>query len=52
MDRKFIVVMLAFAALLALAIFTLDGPIRIATVLILGMFMIKTILVELRKRLD
>lgn len=52
MERKFIVVMLAFAALLGLAVFTLDGSIRIATLLILGLFVVKTILAQLRKRLD
>ena len=52
MDRKFILVMLAFAVLLGLAVFTLDGAIRLATLLILGLFVVKTILAELRKRLD
>lgn len=52
MDRKFIVVMLTFAVLLGLAIFTLDGPIRLATLLILGLFVVKTILVVVRRRLD
>lgn len=52
MQHKFVIVMLAFAVLLALAILTLNGAIRIATLLILGLFVVKTILAELRKRLD
>jgi hypothetical protein len=52
MERKFLVSIVAFAALFALACFTLTGPIRLATLLILGMFALKTVLAELRKRLD
>jgi hypothetical protein len=52
MPVNFPIAMLVFAALFALAFLTLTGPIRLATLLILALFAVKTILVELRKRLD
>jgi hypothetical protein len=44
---------LAILTLLAiLAGFTLDGKIRLVTLLLLGAFAVKTVLVELRRRID
>jgi hypothetical protein len=42
----------AFAALGLLATFTLDGEIRLATWLFLGLFAVKTVLAMLRKRAE
>jgi hypothetical protein len=41
-----------FAVLAVLAGFILDGKIRLVTLLILGAFALKVVLVELRRRLD
>jgi hypothetical protein len=45
----------ALTILIALAIlagFTLDGKIRLVTLLLLGAFAAKTVLIELRRRMD
>ena len=41
-----------FAGLAILAGLTLDGKIRLVTLLILGAFALKVVLVELRRRID
>lgn len=41
-----------FAILAVLAAVILDGKIRLVTLLILGAFALKVVLVELRRRLD
>jgi hypothetical protein len=52
MNRRFRYAMLGFAALAALAGLTLTGKIRIATLLILGLFALKTWLAVLKDRAD
>jgi hypothetical protein len=42
----------AFALLVVLSIVTLDGKIRLATLLMLGLFALKTVLHVLRKRTE
>jgi hypothetical protein len=51
-DLKFIVAMSSYGILALLAGFSLEGPIRIATLIFLGGIAIKTILVVLKRRLD
>lgn len=52
MDLKFIAAMGAYAALAILAGFTLEGKIRLATWICLGLFALKTWLVVLKRRED
>lgn len=52
MDHKFIAAMVLYVVLAILAAFTLDGVIRIATWLFLGLFALKTVLVVLKRRMD
>ena len=44
--------MAAYAVLALLAAWTLDGKIRLATWLLLGLFALKTVLAVLRGRMD
>jgi len=50
-DLKFIASMSSYAILASLAGFTLEGRIRLATLIFLGGIAIKTILVVLKRRL-
>jgi|GEM_PF-1159857 hypothetical protein len=50
MNRKFAVTLAAFAGLAALAYFTLDGKILLATWIFLGAFALKAWLVVLKER--
>jgi len=50
MDNRFRLAMAVYALLAVLAVVTLDGKIRIATLLILALFAVKTVLHVLRKR--
>jgi hypothetical protein len=50
-DLKFIASMSSYAILALLAGFTLEGRIRLATLIFLGGIAIKTILVVLKRRL-
>ena len=52
MNRRFLYAMLAYAALAILAVFTLDGIIRIATLILLAGFALKTYLAVLKSRVD
>jgi hypothetical protein len=52
MQLKFRAALLAYAGLAILAGFTLDGKIRIATLIFLGAFALKTWLVVLKRRVD
>ena len=52
MNRRFLYAMLTYAALAILAAFTLDGLIRIATLVLLGGFALKTYLAVLKDRID
>ena len=51
MNRRFLYAMLTYAALAILAVFTLDGVIRIATLVLLGGFALKTYLALLKSRI-
>ncbi len=51
-DIRFKLAMAAFVALALLAGFTLDGKIRLATLLALGLFAFKTVLAVLKRRMD
>lgn len=51
MNRRFLYAMLTYAALTILAVFTLDGVIRIATLVLLGGFALKTYLAVLKSRI-
>jgi len=51
MNRRFLYAMLTYAALAILAGFTLDGLIRIATLVFLGGFALKTYLAVLKNRI-
>ena len=51
-DRRFIAAMCTYAALVILSLFTLDGKIRIATLIVLGAIALKTFLEVLKRRLD
>ena len=50
MNRRFLYAMLTYAVLAILAGFTLDGLIRIATLVLLGGFALKTYLAVLKDR--
>ena len=52
MNRRFIYAILVYAVLAILAGFTLDGIIRIATLVLLGGFALKTYLAVLKDRID
>ena len=52
MDTKFTAAMAVYAVLALLAGFTLDGKIRLATWLALGLFALKTVLAVLRRHMD
>jgi hypothetical protein len=51
MNRRFLYAMLTYAALAILAAFTLDGLIRIATLVLLAGFAVKTYLAVLKDRI-
>ena len=51
MKRRFLYAMLTYVALAVLAVFTLDGLIRIATLVLLGGFGLKTYLAVLNGRI-
>ena len=51
MNRRFLYAMLTYAALAILAVFTLDGIIRIATLVFLAGFALKTYLAVLKGRI-
>lgn len=51
-DRRFLAAMSTYAVLAVLAIVTLEGKIRIATLIILGGIALKTCLEVLKRRLD
>ncbi len=50
MNRKFAIALASFAGLAILAFFTLDGKIRLATLIFLGAFALKSWLVVLKER--
>jgi hypothetical protein len=52
MNRRFLYALLIYAALAILAGLTLDGIIRIATLVLLGGFALKTYLAVLKDRID
>jgi hypothetical protein len=52
MKRRFLMAMLTYAILAGLAGWTLDGVIRIATLVLLGGFALKTYLAVLKDRSD
>jgi hypothetical protein len=52
MKSKFVVALAIYAVLALLAVVTLEGKIRIATLIFLGGFAIKTCLVVLNSRMD
>ena len=52
MDRRFLTAMLAYAVLAVLAGFTLSGTPRIVTLLVLGLFALKTWIAVLKSHLD
>ena len=52
MDRRLLAAMILYAALALLATFTLDGKIRLATWLFLGLFAVKTVLAVVKRRMD
>jgi hypothetical protein len=51
MNRRFLYAILTYAALAILAVVTLEGPIRIATLVFLGGFALKTYLDVLKSRI-
>jgi len=51
MKRRFLYAMLVYAILAILSAFTLDGLIRIATLVLLGGFALKTYLAVLKDRI-
>jgi hypothetical protein len=51
MNRRFLYAMLTYVALAILAVFTLDGLILIATLVLLGGFALKTYLAVLKSRI-
>lgn len=51
MNRRLLYALLTYAALAILAVFTLDGLIRIATLVLLGGFALKTYLAVLKSRI-
>jgi len=52
LNRRFLYAMLTYLALAVLAVVTLDGLIRIATLVLLGGFALKTYLAVLKSRID
>jgi hypothetical protein len=52
MNRRFVVAMLAYAVLGAVATYRLDGKPRLVVWLILGLFVVRTVLVVLKQRVD
>jgi hypothetical protein len=52
MDTRFRFAMGAYAVLAVLAVVTLGGKIRLATLLLIGLFALKTVLHVLRKRAE
>ena len=52
MSPRFAAAMAAYGVLALLAAWTLDGKIRLATWLLLGLFALKTVLAVLRGRMD
>jgi hypothetical protein len=52
LNRRFLYAMLTYVALAVLAVVTLDGLIRIATLVLLGGFALKTYLAVLKSRID
>jgi hypothetical protein len=52
MNRRFLYALLVYAVLAILAALTLDGVIRIATLVLLGGFALKTYLAVLKDRID
>jgi hypothetical protein len=52
MKSRFFAALLIYIALAVLAFFTLDGKIRIATLVFLGGFALKMYLVVLKRRMD
>ena len=52
MNRRFLYALLIYAVLAILATLTLDGIIRIATLVLLGGFALKTYLAVLKDRID
>ncbi len=51
MNHRFLYAMLVYAVLVILAAFTLEGLIRIATLVLLGGFALKTYLAVLKDRI-
>jgi len=51
-DRRFIAAMSTYGVLALLTVFTLEGKIRIATLILLGGIALKTCLEVLKRRLD
>jgi hypothetical protein len=52
MNRRFVVAMLAYAVLAAVASYRLDGRPRLVVWLILGLFVVRTVLLVLKQRVD
>jgi hypothetical protein len=52
MRSKFVIALIIYLALGLLAFFTLDGDIRIVTLVFLGAFALKMYIVVLKRRLD
>jgi hypothetical protein len=52
MNLRLVVALLAYAALAAAAAFRLDGRPRLVVWLVLGFFVVRTLLVVLKQRLD
>ena len=52
MDKRFRLAMAVYVVLAVLSVVTLDGKIRLATLLLLALFALKTVLHVLRKRAE
>ena len=52
MNRRLVVAMLAYAALATAAFYRLDGRPRLVVWLVLGLFVVRTVLAVLKQRLD
>jgi len=52
MNRRFAVAMLAYAALAGVASYRLDGRPRLVVLLVLGLFVVRTVLLVLKQRVD
>ena len=50
MSQRFAITLATYAVLAVLAFFTLDGKILLATLILLGAFALKTVLVVLKER--